>query len=843
MTHQSFNDLKMELRWWRRCKSDIARVYPRIMFFIVVSMLCISSTYGQLPEKLVSQNPCIVKQTCSECIQTPTCAWCAEPNFSDQKRCFQPNINTDLLLKCDEAFVVNPDNVYSILEMRELSRANSHSHSTSIKNTASGGSFGAGSREAVQITPQHVSLKLRINEVYRMWLNYSQAEDYPVDLYYLMDLSNSMADDKQKLSLLGDLLAESMQNITSNFRLGFGSFVDKVTMPYVSIVPKNLVEPCTACAAPYGFQNVMSLSQNTSLFAGLVRNAAVSGNLDAPEGGFDAIMQAVVCREQIGWREKARRLLVFSTDAGFHYAGDGKLGGIVKPNDGLCHLDRRGQYTHSVLQDYPSISQINLKVKQNAINLIFAVTKEQIGVYQKLGQHVEGSSYGTLSNDSANVVELVKDQYNKISSSVEIKDNASSAIKVNYYSNCLDENGPLVQTNKCDGLKVGTVVRFQAEIEVKACPEDRRDWKQRFQIYPVGINESLIVDVEMQCDCSCENPGNPGYKENAEECSGFGTYKCGICECDSSHFGRFCECDSDNNRHGDTNLVSGCRPDNTTLVDCSGRGSCVCGQCECERRGNPDETISGQFCECDNFSCDRAGGLLCAGPGHGHCVCGKCVCEPGWTGPACDCRASNATCIPPGGTTICSGNGECECGACKCHEGKEGRYSGRFCEKCPTCPGRCSEFKECIQCLVYKTGPISQEDCAKNCTIIPEIVEVIEVNEEKDENLCAFYDEDDCRFAFVYSYDVHGKIVLRAQQERECPPQVHILGVVLVVIGSIVLIGLGFLLLWKMITYVHDQRECAKFEKEIKMAKWDTCQNPFYKQATSTYKNPIYTGN
>jgi protocadherin alpha len=51
----------------------------------------------------------------------------------------------------------------------------------------------------------------------------------------------------------------------------------------------------------------------------------VSGNLDAPEGGFDAIMQAVVCREKIGWREKARRLLVFSTDAGFHYAGDGKV--------------------------------------------------------------------------------------------------------------------------------------------------------------------------------------------------------------------------------------------------------------------------------------------------------------------------------------------------------------------------------------------------------------------------------------------------------------------------------------------------------------------------------------
>lgn len=42
-------------------------------------------------------------------------------------------------------------------------------------------------------------------------------------------------------------------------------------------------------------------------------------------GGFDAIMQAIVCKDQIGWRDQARRLLVFSTDAGFHYAGDGKV--------------------------------------------------------------------------------------------------------------------------------------------------------------------------------------------------------------------------------------------------------------------------------------------------------------------------------------------------------------------------------------------------------------------------------------------------------------------------------------------------------------------------------------
>lgn len=143
----------------------------------------------------------------------------------------------------------------------------------------------------------------------------------------------------------------------------------------------------------------------------MVKTAHVSGNLDAPEGGFDAIMQAIVCENEIGWREQARRLLVFSTDAGFHYAGDGKLGGVITPNDGHCHMDKN-RYTHSELQDYPSISQINLKVKEHKINVIFAVTAQEHEVYHELSKHVEGSSSAILSDDSSNIVDLVRDEYN-----------------------------------------------------------------------------------------------------------------------------------------------------------------------------------------------------------------------------------------------------------------------------------------------------------------------------------------------------------------------------------------------------------------------------------------------
>lgn len=149
----------------------------------------------------------------------------------------------------------------------------------------------------------------------------------------------------------------------------------------------------------------------TLLFQEEVKAAPISGNIDSPEGGFDALMQVVVCKDEIGWRDQARRLVVFSTDAAFHYACDGKLAGLIKPNDAQCHMENR-TYTHSLLQDYPSVAQINKVVKQNAINLIFAVTADQEYVYGNLSKRIEGSTYSKLADDSSNIVGLIEDEYN-----------------------------------------------------------------------------------------------------------------------------------------------------------------------------------------------------------------------------------------------------------------------------------------------------------------------------------------------------------------------------------------------------------------------------------------------
>lgn len=45
-----------------------------------------------------------------------------------------------------------------------------------------------------------------LDEPFRFNVSFRQAENYPVDLYYVMDLSYSMVDDKAKLAELGELL-------------------------------------------------------------------------------------------------------------------------------------------------------------------------------------------------------------------------------------------------------------------------------------------------------------------------------------------------------------------------------------------------------------------------------------------------------------------------------------------------------------------------------------------------------------------------------------------------------------------------------------------------------------
>ena len=129
----------------------------------------------------------------------------------------------------------------------------------------------------VQITPQRIRLKLRPGVDFQFTLQVAQAKQYPVDLYYLMDLSNSMSDDKDTIVKMGEELIKAVKNVTSDFQIGFGSFVDKEVMPFISLVPRDNCQLDSGCPAPYSFQHQMSLSSNSAEFQNKVAAANISG--------------------------------------------------------------------------------------------------------------------------------------------------------------------------------------------------------------------------------------------------------------------------------------------------------------------------------------------------------------------------------------------------------------------------------------------------------------------------------------------------------------------------------------------------------------------------------------
>ncbi|NP_999731.2 integrin beta L subunit precursor [Strongylocentrotus purpuratus] len=769
---------------------------------------------------------CQGAQNCGECITVnPECTWCTEDTFQG-RRC-------DLESRLQDAGCSNITNPLSSADATQddpLSEAN------------------ADLDEIVQVKPQRMKIKVRPNEPIDIRLYVRQAADYPVDLYYAMDLSNSMRDDLENLKGLGTTLSKVLSNITGDFRLGFGSFVDKRILPFVNTLPDRLIFPCPesseSCARTHGFFNALPLNEDSTLFANLIANTIISGNLDTPEGGFDALMQIAVCGNIIGWRPKARHLVIFTTDAPFHIAGDGRLGGLVEPNDGQCHTDpNTNMYTFSTLQDYPSIGHLSAKLRENNVIPIFAVTSRRTNLYMKLENYIEGATVGTLDVDSGNIVQLIQSNYDRITSQVRLTSTAPDDVTLSYRANCIDQT--YEDTNECSGLKLEDTVSFDITITAERCVEGGMT---SFEIGPVGFNEELKIELEVTCECDCQGLG----EANSNVCSnGNGTLVCGECACNPGRYGVKCEC-SGNEISMESTDTSQCRTDNTTRT-CSGRGECICGKCVCDNTGIPGEVISGQFCECDNFNCPYSRGLRCGGPDQGMCVCDvatrqpKCRCEPGFKGDSCDCPTRKDTCRASNGLE-CNARGTCECGVCECIE--DSQFQGKTCERCTACPsGNCHIHRDCVQCTVFESGRLTPEQCGM-CSI--DIINVTSIDEyTKDNPICDFMLNGICTFRFVVVSEnetvtvyVEGEptcITPNPRKPRLTPTEIRwiIIGIIL----GIVLIGIILVCAWRLYINIQDRREYAQWKKESQKPKWAQGKSTIYLPPISRHENPLHIDN
>ncbi|XP_013919399.1 PREDICTED: integrin beta-5 isoform X1 [Thamnophis sirtalis] len=601
--------------------------------------------------------------------------------------------------------------------------------------------------------PQKISLNLRPGDPASFHVQVRQVEDYPVDLYYLMDLSLSMKDDLDTIRNLGTKLAEEMGKLTSNFRLGFGSFVDKNISPFSYTAPRYQNNPCTGyklfpnCVPSFGFRHLLSLTDEIDRFNEEVQKQKVSRNRDAPEGGLDAILQAAVCEKEIGWRKEASHLLVFTTDDVPHIALDGKLGGLVQPHDGLCHLNEANEYTASNQLDYPSLALLGEKLAENNIHVIFAVTKNHYMLYKNLTALIPGTTVEILYQDSRNIIQLIVKAYNSIRSKVELTVwDSPDDINLAFTATCQD-GLPHPRVRKCGDLQMGDTVSFEISVEARTCPAE--SISHTFTIKPDWFRDTVEVTVSYNCTCGCTKQ----IEHNSSKCNGNGTHVCGLCDCNPGHVGAKCECEEGESGAMYHNM---CREAEGKRI-CSGRGECSCHRCVCYK--SEFGRIYGLFCECDDFSCPRYKGILCSG--HGECHCGECKCHNGYIGDNCNCSTDTGRCLSNDGQ-MCSGRGNCICGKCQCTE--PGAF-GETCEKCPTCPGVCSTKRDCIECILFNSGRLADnQTCQKNCR--DEIITRVDFLKTDDTNsiLCA-YPVKDCVMKFTYSELTNGKTNISVLKE------------------------------------------------------------------------------
>ncbi|XP_036313811.1 integrin beta-7 isoform X4 [Pipistrellus kuhlii] len=732
---------------------------------VLVFLLILSTSKSELDVKISSPGEatewgdpdlslpgsCQPAPSCKKCILShPSCAWCKQLNFTasgeaEERRCAS---REELLARgCPPGELEEPRGQQEVLQDQPLSQGS------------------RGGEGAIQLAPQRVRVTLRPGEPQQLQVRFLRAEGYPVDLYYLMDLSYSMKDDLEFVRQLGHALLVRLQEVTQSVRIGFGSFVDKTVLPFVSTVPSKLRHPCPTrlerCQPPFSFHHVLSLTGDAKAFEREVGRQSVSGNLDSPEGGFDAILQAALC------------------------------------------------------QDYPSVGQVAQALSAANIQPIFAVTSATLPVYQELSKLIPKSAVGELSENSSNVVQLIMDAYNSLSSTVTLEHSPlPPGIHISYQSQCGGHEkraGEPGDRGQCNHVRINQTVNFLVTFQATRCLSEPHLLRFR----ALGFSEELTVELHTLCDCNCNDT-----QLQAPHCSdGHGHLQCGVCSfpdmlrppphqdalcsstpcCNPGRLGRLCECSEAELSSPD--LESGCRGPNGTGPLCSGKGRCQCGRCSCTGQS------SGRLCECDDASCERHEGILCGG--FGLCQCGVCHCHANRTGRACECSGDTDGCVSPEGS-FCSGHGHCKCNRCQCLDG----YFGALCDQCPGCKTPCERHRDCAECGAFGTGLLAT-NCSMACAHTNVTLALAPV---LDDGWCKERTLDNQLFFFLVEEETGGRVMLRVRPQEKGAD--HTQAIVLGCVGGIVAVGLGLVLAYRLSVEIYDRREYIRFEKERQQLSW-----------------------
>ncbi|CAI9716091.1 Hypothetical predicted protein [Octopus vulgaris] len=761
--------------------------------FFILSIYCwilVASLSGDTED---SKHICEDQESCRKCITaSPQCYWCTKENYASM-RCNQKEKH--IANGCNDF----NDPQYTITSIED----------EKVRD-------GSTTKKAVVMQPQKIHLRIRPHQTVEIPFKFYQTKDSAVDMFFLIDISKTMEKYITELANVSIHLVESLRNMTGSFRVGAGVFVEKPVLPFVLVQGKDDIWKKVDT-----YRLVTKLTQDAKEFKGTIKklHSFTTNNADIPEAGLEAMMQAVVCEENVGWRNESRKIIIYCSDAPFHYAGDGLLAGAVIPNDGHCRMGgtKRNIYQEAEIQDYPSIQQIANALSLKQVTTIFAVaSKEYIHLYEKLSRKIESSYVSEFNSETSTIADIITDSYKNISSSVTMAV-SNKGINITFFAKCDGKNW--TKTKTCDGIKHSSVIEFKAVLTAGDCSQKQN---QTITINPSGVKGKLEIQVEHICDCDCDKI------LNSSQCSGRGTEKCGDCICNKGFTGIICECTEEESLNIG-NSTEKCKMDNSSEV-CSNRGKCTCGKCLCNRKSsNKMNLYRGKFCECDDFSCPLLKRSLCGGPSRGSCVCGKCDCKSNYTGDDCGCPKTNDSCLSEN-NTICNNHGSCSCGVCTCDS--TSGYTGPTCEIPSTCLNKCPVNLDCMLCA--KSQNISE--CYTKCKDM--LFEEVDSLDKVTGKLCKLINEL-CVIEYKCVIE-NGMEFLKIRKKDKCTKKRDKTKLIGGIIGGILAVGIILLLLWKLVSMSLDYREMARFRKERTDAVWNTQTNPLFQPATTEHVNPAF---
>lgn len=343
----------------------------------------------------------------------------------------------------------------------------------------------------------------------------------------------------------------------------------------------------------------------------------------------------IVCGDRIGWRRQSRKIVVLATDGGLHFAGDGLLAGIVRPNDRRCHLDAAtGDYTASLQQDYPSLAEMAAELRARKVSVIFAAAAEVRALYERVSALMaDVSGVGELRADSSNVLQVVGDGYAAFVRRVRFYDDverqtqttgAARALRLRYEARCGGDgddevdNGGWVDAASCENVRLGGEYEFRVHVTRVDEEEEQREpnaaaaagnnaAEHTIRVEEASLSsEWLQLDVELQDDCPClqelrEDELRDVNKSDENLCMGHGRFRCGQCLCDPGWLGKRCECNGAGRALQHQCRVPAEKAQNAGQQQlqvragalCSDRGECSCGECIC------NSGFTGEHCECE----------------------------------------------------------------------------------------------------------------------------------------------------------------------------------------------------------------------------------------------------